>query len=293
MSSLWPDRNAVVPDRHVRRRRRCSAASSTPVPRSPCARLAETTATRSWPMRRISAGPIASVTSATAVSGTGTSLPGLTIRLRTSSIDAARVSTLRTSTSIFLSTQRVARGDFAAHAVARPGRRCRAPTRPSCVARSWSNTIWISGLPASTVDLTSAKRGVGLHAQRAPARRRRADGRGRSPRPRPRAASRGEQARAAELVLHARQTARSGPAHAGHRALLRRRDPTPCTERDAEPAGVLAGVDRVRVEAVARAGDGVGEGDVRRAPSLARCARDDGAVGLPRAACPAAAAGRR
>ena len=68
-------------------------------------------------MRRISAGPIASVTSATALSGTGRSLPGLTIRLRTSSIDAARVSTLRTSTSIFLSRSRVARRDFAAHAV--------------------------------------------------------------------------------------------------------------------------------------------------------------------------------
>ncbi len=36
-------------------------------------------------------------------SGTGQSLPGFTIRLRTSSIEAARASTLRTSTSICLS----------------------------------------------------------------------------------------------------------------------------------------------------------------------------------------------
>ena len=38
--------------------------------------------------------------------GTGRSDPGLTTRLRTSSIDAARVSTLRTSTSIFFSCSR-------------------------------------------------------------------------------------------------------------------------------------------------------------------------------------------
>ena len=128
-------------------------------------------------------------------------LPGLTIRLRTSSIEAARVSTLRTSTSIFLSTSDSAWRPRRARCSPR-GRRCRARRGPSWVARSWSNTIWISGLPASTVDLMSAKRGRPACAA-APARRR------------PQALEvvardddlercrQREQARAAELVLHA------------------------------------------------------------------------------------------
>ena len=60
-------------------------------------------ATRCWRVRRISAGPVATVTSATADSGSGRSLPGLTISERISSTEEARVLTLRTSTSIFFS----------------------------------------------------------------------------------------------------------------------------------------------------------------------------------------------
>ena len=48
---------------------RMSCSAATPVPRSAPTTSADTMATRSWPMRRISAGPLASVTSATAVSG--------------------------------------------------------------------------------------------------------------------------------------------------------------------------------------------------------------------------------
>ena len=71
-----------------------------------------------------------------------------------------------------------------------------------------------------------------------------------------------EQARAAELVLHAGHLLQR-VAQLRDRALfvLARRA---VTERDADAAGVLAGIDRVRVEAVAGAGDGVGEGEVRQ-----------------------------
>jgi len=60
-------------------------------------------ATRCCRTRRISAGPVATVTSATADSGRGRSLPGLMISERISSTEDARVSTLLTSTSIFFS----------------------------------------------------------------------------------------------------------------------------------------------------------------------------------------------
>ena len=79
-----------------------------------------------WPRRRRRApgrcggsrpGRPASVTSATALSGTGRSLPGLTIRLRISSIDAdARVDAAHQHVDLLVA-QPVARRDFAAHAV--------------------------------------------------------------------------------------------------------------------------------------------------------------------------------
>ena len=67
-------------------------------------RFAETTATRSWPALRISAGPISTDRSATTASGMGADAPaGLTIRrLRSSTVARCR-SSARTRISTFLS----------------------------------------------------------------------------------------------------------------------------------------------------------------------------------------------
>ena len=95
------------------------------------------------------------VTSATAESGSARSLPGFTISVA-DLLDrgGARVDAAHQHVDLLVA-QLVARRDVAAHAVRPRGRRCSRTARPSCAARSWSNTIWISGLPDSTVDLMS------------------------------------------------------------------------------------------------------------------------------------------
>ena len=156
MSSLWPETCAASPPGSVVPAT-ISLSACEALPRSPRPRLAETIATRSCAARRISAGPTASETSATAASDTGWALPGFTIRLRTSSIEEACVSTLRTRTSIFLSRhcQRVATSPRMLPTTRSATSRT---ARPSCVTRSWSNTMRISGVPASIVERTSVKR---------------------------------------------------------------------------------------------------------------------------------------
>jgi hypothetical protein len=80
------------------------------------------------------------------------------MRFSISASDESRVSTLRTSTSIFLSRQ-VYRVATSPRTFATTVSAISRTTRPRRAARSWSNTIWISGLPSSTVLRTSAKRG--------------------------------------------------------------------------------------------------------------------------------------
>ncbi len=104
ISSLCPETVAVMPS-GIGVELTIREASRAAAPRSPKATFAVMIATRSCPARWISAGPSETVTSATASSVTGRFDAGLTIRLRISSTLERRVSTLRTSTSIFLSRQ--------------------------------------------------------------------------------------------------------------------------------------------------------------------------------------------
>ena len=135
------------------------SSASTAAPRSPWARLAETTALAPGRSTHL-AGPIASLTSPRRKRH-GEVMPGLTIRLRTPRRRGA-VSTLRTSTSISC------RPAYSAWQLARTllttRRRYRAHTS-QLGARSWSKMIWIFGVAGLDGRLDVCEAPVGLHAQ--------------------------------------------------------------------------------------------------------------------------------
>ena len=253
ISSLWPETYAVTPTgRAVACRMLCSV--TTPVPRSAPATSAEMIATRSWPMRRISAGPLAS---AHVGDGRERHRP-LAARIHDQAADLfdrrrARVDAAHEHVDLLV-VQPVARRDFAAHALhdaVGDVANCEAELRRALLIEH-DLDLGIAGLDgrahvaeqwrrehARVHALSCLAQALEVVAGNHDFERRR----------------KREQARTAELMLHAGHLLQ-GVAQLRDRAFLVLAR-CAVTERDADATGVLAGIDGIRVEAVAGAGDGV------------------------------------